>query len=85
MADALLIVISGALLITPGFLTDIIGFTILIPVTRSLYRRGISRWFKSRIHVNVFYQQVPRGFDQVDASAPDVDPWEDIVEGKLEE
>ena len=85
MADALLIVISGALLITPGFLTDIIGFTILIPVTRSLYRRGISRWFKSRIRVNEFYQQVPRGFDQVDASAPDVDPWEDIVEGKLEE
>lgn len=85
MADALLIVISGALLITPGFLTDIIGFTILIPVTRSLYRRGISCWFKSRIHVNEFYQQVPRGFDQVDASAPDVDPWEDIVEGKLEE
>ena len=85
MGDALLIAISGGLLITPGFLTDIIGFTILFPVTRSLYRRGISRWFKSRIRVNEFYQQVPRGFDQVDPSDQNADPWENIVEGKLEE
>ena len=34
MAEGLLLAVAGALLITPGFVTDIIGFLILFPPSR---------------------------------------------------
>jgi UPF0716 protein FxsA len=39
VADGLLIAIGGTLLLTPGFLTDIVGLVLLIPPTRALVRR----------------------------------------------
>lgn len=45
LIDGLLLVVAGAVLITPGVLTDILGFTILFPVTR----RPIREWVKSRL------------------------------------
>ena len=36
VAEGLLLAIAGALLITPGFVTDIIGFLILLPLTRAV-------------------------------------------------
>ncbi len=37
MRDGILIAIGGALLVTPGFVTDVIGFSCLLPFTRSLF------------------------------------------------
>jgi UPF0716 protein FxsA len=39
VADGLLIAIGGTLLLTPGFVTDIVGAIFLIPPTRALVRR----------------------------------------------
>ncbi|MFL5901656.1 MAG: FxsA family protein [Solirubrobacterales bacterium] len=39
VADGLLIAIGGTLLLTPGFLTDIVGLIFLIPPTRAIVRR----------------------------------------------
>jgi UPF0716 protein FxsA len=44
LADAVLVLIGGTLLLTPGFLTDIAGFVFVIPVTRALVRRPVMRW-----------------------------------------
>lgn len=42
-----MILIAGALLITPGFLTDVIGFALLSPQVREGLRRwGVRRWSK---------------------------------------
>jgi UPF0716 protein FxsA len=46
--DGVLIIFGGALLLTPGFLTDILGLALLIPPTRAIVRSflkwvGISR------------------------------------------
>ena len=43
LADAALIVIGGALLLTPGFITDIVGLWFLIPPTRALSKNGFRR------------------------------------------
>jgi UPF0716 protein FxsA len=43
VADGLLIVIGGTLLLTPGFLTDIFGLFLLLPPTRALARRALKR------------------------------------------
>ena len=37
MRDGIIIAIGGALLITPGFVTDAVGFACLLPFTRGLF------------------------------------------------
>jgi UPF0716 protein FxsA len=37
--DGVLVVFGGAFLITPGFITDVVGLVLLIPPTRALVRR----------------------------------------------
>ena len=41
--DGVAVIFGGALLITPGFLTDVLGLLLLIPPTRSLLRRFAAR------------------------------------------
>src|SRR4051794_38175395 len=41
--DGVLVIFGGAFLITPGFLTDILGVLLLIPPTRALFRRFLIR------------------------------------------
>ena len=45
MMDALLILIAGLVLITPGLLTDIAGFLILIPWTRFWFKKWLRKKF----------------------------------------
>lgn len=49
LADGVIILVAGALLITPGVLTDLFGFLGLIPPTRALIRRVVMRWFRSKV------------------------------------
>ena len=41
--DGVLVIFGGAFLITPGFITDIIGVLLLLPPTRALFRRWLIR------------------------------------------
>jgi UPF0716 protein FxsA len=41
--DGVLVIFGGAFLITPGFLTDILGLALLIPPTRAVIRRSVAR------------------------------------------
>src|SRR4051794_13523532 len=41
--DGVLVVFGGAFLITPGFITDVIGLLLLLPPTRPLVRRLVMR------------------------------------------
>ena len=47
LLDALLIVIAGLVLLTPGFLTDSAGFLLLIPATRN----SIKYWLRRQIEL----------------------------------
>ena len=38
--DGVLIIVGGAFLLTPGFITDIFGLVLLLPPTRAVVRRG---------------------------------------------
>lgn len=50
LIEGLALVFGGALLLTPGFFTDLIGFLCLIPVTR----RGVIRWLMKRLSFAAF-------------------------------
>ena len=45
LLDALLIALAGLVLITPGFITDSVGFLLLVPFTRML----VKNWLKERL------------------------------------
>ena len=47
--DGVLIIFGGALLITPGFITDIFGLILLIPPTRAIVRGISSRIVRRRM------------------------------------
>ncbi len=49
--DGLMILIAGALLITPGLLTDAFGFALLVPPVRGLLKAFLKRRFASRFTV----------------------------------
>ena len=52
MLDALLIFVAGIVLLTPGFITDVAGIGILVPNTRSWFKRWLRRKFDEWISEN---------------------------------
>jgi UPF0716 protein FxsA len=92
VADGVLIVIGGTLLLTPGFLTDIAGLLLLIPPTRAVARRLLRRITVARFTV----VGIPGGFGRsagprppggrpydFDASAEEMPPNGDGGERRL--
>ncbi len=54
LIEGILILIGGALLITPGILTDAAGFILVIPWTRRLIRDRLKKYFMRRIeHMHI--------------------------------
>jgi len=49
LADAILILIGGTLLLTPGFLTDMVGFFFILPFTRPITRGWLQRAVERRL------------------------------------
>jgi UPF0716 protein FxsA len=47
--DGALVIFGGALLLTPGFLSDILGLILLLPPTRVLVRRVLVARFAGRV------------------------------------
>jgi UPF0716 protein FxsA len=48
MLDGLLLLVGGAMLLAPGFLTDILGYAMVIPFTRRIFRGYLKRYFKNK-------------------------------------
>jgi UPF0716 protein FxsA len=48
LIDGLLILIAGAVLLTPGLITDALGFLLLVPQGRAVVRRLIAARFEKR-------------------------------------
>jgi UPF0716 protein FxsA len=49
--DGLLILLAGAVLLTPGFLTDAVGFALLVPPVREKVRKYLGKRLKDKIQV----------------------------------
>ena len=48
ITDGVLILFAGALLLTPGFLTDLLGILLLVPPVRAGIRQGFTRTLRRR-------------------------------------
>jgi len=49
VAEGLLLAVAGALLLTPGFVTDSVGFVLLLPPSR----QALARWLLRRVEIRV--------------------------------
>jgi UPF0716 protein FxsA len=74
LANGAMILFSGALLLTPGFFTDTLGFLLLIPAVRA----AVFRYLRSRVKVQHFETRTsarPQGGagDIIDGAYTEVD------------
>lgn len=53
LADAAMILVGGALLLTPGFITDVSGLTFVLPFTRPAVRRMVVALTKQRLEARM--------------------------------
>jgi UPF0716 protein FxsA len=53
VVDGVLVIFGGAFLITPGFITDVVGIVLLLPPTRALVRAWLARRLSRRVSVGV--------------------------------
>ena len=54
LADAALVLVGGTLLLTPGFLTDIVGFFFILPITRPIARTALEAVVAKRLLGGIF-------------------------------
>jgi len=82
LVDGLLVLVAGAVLLTPGLLTDLCGFALLVPAIRGAIRRRLSTAFGRRIQIIR-----PPGFGPPGSGPPggsDSDPPEIVIEDAVE-
>ena len=78
LTDGAMIFFAAGLLLTPGFITDAVGLSLLIPACRKWYKQRLSGWIKKNVKVQTF------GFGSVfepGRSAHENDP--NVVEGEV--
>jgi UPF0716 protein FxsA len=51
LVEGLLVLVGGTLLITPGVLTDLAGFSLIFPITRQWLAPRVKRWAASKVTV----------------------------------
>ena len=71
--DGALVMFGGLLLLTPGFITDILGLLLLIPPTRVVVRGVLARRLTHRMVVSMTGQRRPPDDDVIDGTAVDVE------------
>ena len=76
LAHGAMILFSGALLLTPGFFTDALGFALLVPGIRGALFRAV----RARIKTQSFQMG-----GQMHGSPPQPDPGDDVIEGEFTE
>lgn len=75
LVDGALVLFAGALMVTPGFLTDLLAIALLLPPTRAVVRGAILRRVRAGRGLFRVITTVPGGGPE--PGVWDVDGWED--------
>jgi UPF0716 protein FxsA len=72
--DGALVIFGGALLLTPGFITDILGLVLLLPPSRAVVRGILTRRLAHRMVASATRaRRTPGGYEDVEGTAVDID------------
>ncbi len=81
LAHGAMILFSGALLLTPGFFTDTIGFLLLLPPVRSM----VFHFLRGRVQIASFSAATMRPEDGPRCGVRETAPGDDIIDGEFTE
>ncbi len=82
IANGAFILVAGLLLLTPGFFTDAIGFSLLIPPVRQALIRAVAARLKSRVETYATGYQSQTKYASETVLEGDFEVVEDNVNGK---
>lgn len=77
IVDGALVLFAGALMLTPGFLTDLLAIALLLPPSRALVRGIVLRRIGARGGFFTMVTSMPTGSAHARGDVWDVDSWED--------
>jgi UPF0716 protein FxsA len=82
--DGLFLLVAGALLLTPGLMTDVLALALLIPPVRRAVARAGMRWLlrRTRVHIDTFSSQGREGGPRRSRRPPAHDA--SVIEGEFE-
>lgn len=81
LAHGAMILFSGALLLTPGFFTDAVGFALLAPPVRV----AVYRWLRARVTVSSFQMGAQSDMHGQRPRPRNPEPREDVIDGEYTE
>ena len=84
MLEGILLAVGGALLLTPGFVTDTIGFLLLVPFTRQFFASRLMGRFKSFASANVTGGDFGAGGFSKGGFNTDMNSDQSIIDGEFE-
>ncbi len=82
LADAALVLVGGVLLLTPGFLTDLVGFAFILPFTRPMARRSLEAVVARRLLGGVLGGTAGSATPGHSPSSGEK-PGDDVIEGEI--
>jgi UPF0716 protein FxsA len=77
IVDGALVLLAGALMITPGFLSDILAIFLLLPPTRAVVRGVVLRRIRARGGLFNMVTTMPTRPERATDDIWDADSWED--------
>ena len=84
MLEGILLAVGGALLLTPGFVTDTIGFLLLVPFTRQFFASRLMGRFKSFASANLAGGGFGAGGFSKGGFNTDINSDQSIIDGEFE-
>lgn len=83
LADGILILVGGTLMLTPGFVTDLFGVLCVLPVTRPVGRRVLAGVISRRLVGASFPTSPGPGTRPGTRQRPGPDPDSGVVQGEV--
>jgi UPF0716 protein FxsA len=84
LADGVLVLVGGTLLLTPGFVTDVAGFFFILPFTRPVARTALTRFLTRKFLTGPGAPGFSRGPAEGDRSRTQQRPGPDsVVQGEV--
>jgi len=68
--NGVLVLVAAALLLTPGLLTDALGFALLVPPSRAVIASLLRRWIRRHIAAGTIRFESQQGFQPIHDEPP---------------
>lgn len=78
MVEGVILLIAGAVLLTPGFVTDAIGFSLLVPPIR----QGVIKWAATRFFNGNVHYHTTASTQPFQSSEPNANRHGAVIEGE---